>query len=78
MFRKQQKITGTVLPDYYGNVTGVNIKKLRTYKNPGKAQKMRYSRTFPGSIRVHYIIVTNVSASETCHPEHPGINYHHL
>jgi hypothetical protein len=42
-FRKQQKITGTVLPEYYGNVTWLNIKKLWTCKNPEKAGKLRYT-----------------------------------
>jgi hypothetical protein len=45
-FRKQQKFTGTVLTEYYGNVTGVNMKKIRTCKNPEKARKMRNTRPF--------------------------------
>ena len=57
-FRKQQKITGTVLPEYYGNVTGVNIKKSRTCKNPEYAGKLRFTGQFHGSFLVHYFIVT--------------------
>jgi hypothetical protein len=58
MIRKQQKFTGAVLTQYYGNVTGVNIQNSRPYMNPEYAGKLRYTGHIHGQTRVHYFIVT--------------------